>query len=321
MRSGARLSDAGAATREAGIAFPAEGLLLLSVVIWSINFSAVKYGVGEMAPLAYSAVRFGAGALGMLAFLRWREGGVAVRRSDLGLLLAAALFGITLNQVCFVFALANTTAANTALLLGTSPIFTALLAALSGQERIGVRHWTSVAVGMAGVLLIVEGAAEVPGGHGTLLGDLLALGTAVTWAAYSVLIRPLMERYSAYRVSTFMMLAGTAMLVPFAVPSLATQDFGRVPLPAWGALAYSTIFAVALTNILYFTGIHRVGAARAAVFMYLESFLGVLFAALLLGERVTVVQLAGGLVVTGGVVVGRRGTALRRLPVPVEPGT
>jgi drug/metabolite transporter (DMT)-like permease len=241
----------------------------------------------------------------MLAFLRLKEGSVGVRRADLPALLAAAFFGITLNQICFVIGVANTTASDTALLLGTAPIFTAVLAATLGLERVGVRGWISVAIGMAGVVLIVEGAAAPAAGQQSLLGDALALGTAATWAVYTLLVRPLMRRYSAYRLSTFMMVAGTAMLWPIALPSVLRQDFGVIEPAAWAAVAYSTLFAVVVTNVLYFTAIHRLGSARASVFLYLESFGGVLFAAILLGERVTLVQIAGGLIVTAAVVASR----------------
>jgi drug/metabolite transporter (DMT)-like permease len=72
---------------------------------------------------------------------------------------------------------------------------------------------------------------------------------------------------------------------------------------------------VSLTNILYFTAIHRVGASRAALYTYLEPFLGVLFAVVLLGDRVTFPQLAGGAIIVGAVALGRP----RRLAV-AEPG-
>jgi drug/metabolite transporter (DMT)-like permease len=95
------------------------------------------------------------------------------------------------------------------------------------------------------------------------------------------------------------------LLLPVALPSLVGQDFGRVSLAGWGALAYAVVLAGVVTNLLYFTGIGRVGPSRAAVFGYLQSFLGVLFAVALLGERVAPIQIAGGLVVIGSVVLSR----------------
>ncbi len=293
----------------------AEAALFLTVLIWSLNFSAVKVGVEAIAPLAFSVVRFVLGASVTVAVVLAREGLPRFRRQDLGLLLAAALCGITINQVAFVGALSITSAANVALLMGTIPIWTALIALATHQERLDAAHWVALAAGIGGVALIVLGGAHAGLGAESFGGEALALATAASWAAYSVLIRPLMARYSALQLSAFMMVVGTIALVPFALPQLASQDWGAVPGDAWLALAYAAILSVSLTNILYFTAIHRVGASRAALYTYLEPFLGVLFAVLLLADRVTLPQLVGGAIIVAAVALGRP----RRLAV-AEPG-
>jgi EamA-like transporter family len=101
------------------------------------------------------------------------------------------------------------------------------------------------------------------------------------------------------------MVAGSLLLLPIALPSLASQGFRRVGVAGWGSLAYAVILTGVVTNLLYFTGIGRVGPSRAAVFAYLQSFLGVLFAVGLLGERAVPIQIAGGLVVIASVILSR----------------
>jgi drug/metabolite transporter (DMT)-like permease len=294
----------------------AELALVATVVIWSLNFSAVKVGVTAISPLAFSVLRFGLGASVTVAVVVWREGWPRFERRDLPLLVAAAIAGITINQVAFVTALHATTATNVALLIGTIPMWTALLAVLARQERVARNLWLGLAAGLVGVTLIVIGGQEAVGGL-NVTGEVGALATALSWAAYSVLIRPLMRRYSALQLSAFMMVVGTLMIVPFSLPGIVTQDWSAVPADAWVALVYAAIMSVTVTNILYFTAIHRIGASRAALFTYLEPFLGVLFAVILLHDSVTIVQLAGGAVVLGSVVIGRHGGGP---PVIAEPG-
>ncbi len=236
-------------------------------------------------------------------------------RADWPLLTAAAFVGITINQFAFVNALSQTTAVNVALLIGTIALWTSVIAVAAGQERLDARHWIGVLVGFGGVALIVAGGAPGGLGGGSLVGDLYAVGVAVSWAAYSVLIRPLMSRYSALELSAFMMTVGTAFLVPFAIPELVAQDWSRVGPPAVAGLLYATFLSVVLTNVLYFTAVHRVGASRAALYTYLEPFLGVFFAEVLLGEGATPVQLAGGVIVVGSIVLARP-----RQPAIAEPG-
>ena len=294
----------------------AELALLLTVLIWSGNFTAVKVGVTDIAPLAFSVVRFALGASVTVAVVVWREGWPRFQRRDLPLLGAAALIGITINQVAFVTALQATSAANVALLIGTIPIWTAVIAVLTRQERVASSLWIGLGAGLVGVTLIVVGGGEAVGGI-SVVGELGALATALSWAVYSVLIRPLMRRYSALQLSAFVMVVGTLILVPFSVPSVISQDWSAVPPDAWVGLLYAALLSVTVTNILYFTAIHRIGASRAALFTYLEPFLGVLIAVVLLRDTVTVLQLVGGAVVLGSVAIGRGRPGQ---PVIAEPG-
>lgn len=295
----ARAGGSGGAERSADL------VLLTAITLWSLNYSIIKFGITEIQPLAFPLIRFGLGGIALAAIVRWREGSLRFARRDLPLLLATAVLGITLNQMCFVFALATTSATDVALLGATGPIVTALLATMVGLERPGARHWASVTIGMLGVALIVGGGVGAGSQGATFLGDLLALGAAVFASASALPIRPLMQRYSARRILSFEMLAGAAMLLPFSLPSVAGQDFTAVSAAGWGALVYAAVFSGMLTNILYFTGIDRVGPSRAAVYQYLQSFLGVLFAVVLLSEHVTVLQLIGGLIVIGSVALSR----------------
>lgn len=292
-------------------------MLLTAVTLWGLNYSIVKFGLSEIAPLAFPVFRFGIGGLVLLVILRLREGSVGVRREDLPLLALVGLFGITLGQICFVFALTNTSASDTALLGATAPMMTALLAALVGLERPGRRYWVAVSIGLVGVVLIVVGGAGGAKLGSNLLGDGLALTAAFVSSVSALPILPLLRRYSAHRILTYEMLIGTAILVPFAAPGMLSENYAQVTLAGWGSLGYAVVFSGILTNLLYFTAIGHVGPSRAAVYQYLQSFLAVLFAVILLGEHITLVQVLGGIIVVGSIILGR--SRLRRRPMSAGP--
>ncbi len=294
----------------------ADLVLLAAITLWALNYSVVKFGVTQLNPLAFPVIRFGLGGLALLAILRLREGSIGVRRADLPLLALTGFLGITLSQVFFVFALTKTGASDMALLGASGPVATALLATAVGIERLGRRHWLALAVALAGTLLIVAGTPGAGFGGSGLLGDGLALGNVLVSSASAIPILPLLRRYSPLRILTYEMLIGTAILVPVALPELASQDYAAVSTAGWASLAYAAVFAGIATNLLYFTGIGRVGPSRAAVFQYLQSFLGVGFAVLLLREEVSVIQLVGGGVVVGGVMLSRMPRPHRRSRMP-----
>jgi len=284
---------------------PSDLILFAAVSLWALNYSVVKFGITEFEPLALPVFRFGVAGLVLLIILRLREGTIGVDRADLARLAVAGFLGVTLSQVSFVYALKFTTASDNALLGATAPIVTAVLATLVGLERSGRRHWTAAVFGLAGVVLIVVGSpGAVLFGSG-LLGDALAFGNVLVSSASAIVVVPLLTRYSVYRVLTYEMLLGTVILLPIALPSLVLQDFSRVSTEGWAALGYMILATGIITNLLYFTAMGRIGASRAAIYQYLQAFLGVLFAILLLGEGVGIVQLIGGAIVVASVILSR----------------
>ena len=299
-------------------------MLVLANVLWSLNYATTKYAFERWNPLAFSGLRFTIAGLAMAAIVLRLEGSLRVARRDVPRVVLAGATGIFLNQLTFNYALDYTAAANVALILGAAPAFTAAFAVALGHERVRPVHWLALGVSLAGVALVVQGGSGLEGF--SLKGDLLAICAGLTWAAYSVMLRPLFGRYSAMRLSTLMILVGAVLMAPFAAVQLAHQDFADIGALRWGALAYSTVFPLVVTNVLYFAALRRVGAARATLFMYLQPFLGALFAALLLSEAIGGIQLVGGVFIVGGVALGRMWQARQHDPeleieleIPAEP--
>ncbi len=290
---------------------PADVLLLATVLCWSFNFTVVKYALTHgWEPLSYSSVRFAIGAVLFSAVTVGREGSLRVRRRHVPAMLAAAAFGIWLNQLTFSYSVRLTTAATVALMFGTLPIFVALIAQALGVERLRFRHWVATVVSFSGVALVAVGSSGGIGGD--LGGILLGLGAAATWAAYSVAIGPLMQRYSPYRISAFMLLVGSVPLLLSSAGQLAEQDWAGLGGLAWAAFVYSLFFSLVFTNIWWFEAIDRVGPSRASLYANLNPFLGAFFALVVLSEEMGPLQFAGGLVIGAGILLAR----LARPPAP-----
>ena len=287
-------------------------MLLATVLLWSFNFTVTKYVLEHgFRPLAYSSIRYGIAATIFAGVAYGRERTLSVGRRDVALLLFAAGVGIWLNQLAYVYSLEFTTASTVSLILGATPIFAAACAWAVGLERLNSRFWIAAAVSFGGVALIVLGRG---GGFGTdVKGDLLAVATAATWAAYSVAVAPLMRRYSAYRVSAFVLLAGWLPLAATGASQLARQEFD-LPGLVWACLAYGVLGPLILTNILWFKALGQVGPSRATLFANMQPFFAAIFALLILSESMTALQMVGGLAVGAGIVLSRRRTS----PAPLE---
>jgi O-acetylserine/cysteine efflux transporter len=287
-------------------------MLLATVLIWSLNFTVIKYALSHgFEPLAYAAMRFGAGSLVFAGITLAREGTLRVGRRDAVLLCVAVGLCLYLNQISYASSLSLTTASTVALLFGTLPVFVGIIGLMLRVERPRARHWTAAAVSFAGVALVAAGAG---GGLSSDLGGILVgLVAPLTWAFYSVAVSPLMRRYSPYRISAVAGLGAIVPLVATAGPQLAAEDWSEISTLAWAALAYSTFVSFVLTNVLWFRAIHRIGANRASLYANLQPFVGAVFAVILLSETLSAIQIAGGVVIGAGILLSRP----RQAPVEI----
>ena len=281
-------------------------MLLLTVTLWALNFTAAKFILTHgFRPLAFASVRYGLAGLLFTTIVLPRERSLRVGRTDLGLVCGGVVL-LFANQLCFIYALRFTTATTVALLFGTLPIFTALIASAIGMERLSLRFWMAATVSFAGVALVALGSHG--GLSANLKGDTLAVGGAVTWGAYSVMIASLMRRYSPYRLSAIFLLAVTLPLALFGSTQLASQSFS-FGWEVWVWFAYAVIGPLVITNVTWFTAIDRVGPSRASLFANLQPFLAAVVALLVLHESITGTQVAGGLLIGCGILLSPRSRA------------
>jgi drug/metabolite transporter (DMT)-like permease len=284
-----------------------DGILLLTVVFWSLNITVTKYVLTHgFQPLAYAAVRYVLATTIFVVLTVALERSLRIGGRQELVQVGLAAFALFLNQVCFVYALKLTTATTVALILGTMPVFAALFGSLAGLERMTGRFWLAAGVSFGGVGFVAAGS----GGDfsGDLAGVLIAVGISATWAAYSVAIAPLMRTYSPYRISAVVLMVMCVPLVLVASPQIADQSFDLGAV-VWLSFSFAVVGPLVLTNVLWFTAVHRVGPARASLFANLQPFLAAVFALVLLSEPLSLWQIGGGVLIGAGILLaGRRET-------------
>jgi len=289
--------------------FTSTDLIMLGVVfIWGVNFSAVKFALGGLAPLAFNTLRFGVATVVLLTIMRLRGESFWLRRQDILPVFILGFSGHTLYQALFINGMARTTPAIGALLMATSPLFVVIYGMLLGLERPRRTVIAGILLSFVGTLLLIAGGqGELSLRRETLLGDLLILLAAMMWAAYTLGGKSLLGRYSPLKLNALTMIPGTLLLALISAPALAGQDWGAVSAGQWGAWAYSTTFAVVVAYVLWYTSVQRVGGARTAVYSNLTPVVATVASWLLMGERLAPLQILGAAVVIAGILLARRG--------------
>jgi drug/metabolite transporter (DMT)-like permease len=285
-------------------------MLFGTVLLWALNITVTKYMFQHgWHPLAYGTIRYFVAIALFWCFTYYRERSFRIARKDMWLVLLAAAM-IFLNQLSFVYGIKLAHASTVALLLGTTPIFIGLISLALRLERLARAFWIGAGITFGGVALIAIANGSV---GSSLNGTLISIGTALTWACYTVAIAPLMRRYSPFRISALVLAIGWVPLALTSIPQLGDQQF-TFGWKVWLGFGYAVIGPLFLTNILWFTAISRVGASRASLFANMQPFFAVLFALLLLSESLHAMEIVGGALIFAGIAFER----IARRPLPAQ---
>jgi drug/metabolite transporter (DMT)-like permease len=277
-----------------------DALVLSATILWSVNVVVVKLALADSGPLTYSAIRYVLGGLALLVLARVLEGALVLPRGrDALLIVAAALTGVLINQASFTVALSLTNPDNVAMISGITPLLVASWFVWQRRERFGLRIWVGLLLGFAGLVLVVGAGA-----WSSWFGIVIALGNPLSWAVYLLLLPRLLGRYGPLALSALVTMLGALMLLPLGIVQ-AVAHHPEVSGRWLGLLAYSTVLALVLTSWLYLHGVRRLGPARTAVYVYLQPFLAVVAAGVLIGEAILPLQLVGGVIMLVGVALGR----------------
>jgi drug/metabolite transporter (DMT)-like permease len=282
------------------------------VIVWAANPAAIKWALEDMDPLVFNALRFALATLMPVALLLFSRESFRVPKGDGPKLLGLGLLGHGAYQILFILGLNLTLAGNAALILSINPAFVAVFGALLGYERIRGYTWAGVALTLAGAGLVILGSGEELRFGAQMLGDLLIVVVTVMWALYSVLSQSFLRRYSAVKLNALTMPVGAAALLAVASPAIVSTapDWPSIPGTAWLVLVLSGLFAVSLSYIIWYKGVQKLGATRAAVYTNLVPVIAAVISYIFLQEPLGWEFWAGMVLVISGVSFARFGGRL-----------
>ena len=274
------------------------GAGLIAVCLWGLAPVATRSLVSELAPLPLLTLRqlLAAGVL-----LPWAV--PALRRIDARdrpRLIAAGLLGMVGYNLPVTVGLQWLPASSAGLLLATEPVWVLVIGLVFLAERAGFRIVLGTGVALAGVAVIAGPAALSPGsGTRVAAGAALVLLATLAFGGYTVVLRPLSEKYGPVSATAASSVAGA---LPYLAP-VGTIWPPRLSPPAWGEMLFLALGSTVAGMLLWNRAIVRGGSTRISRLLYLEPVVSVLGAMVFLGERATEAVLAGGVLVIAGVLV------------------
>lgn len=288
----------------------AYGSVVLAAVLWGGSIVAQKLALGSFSAVEASVLRDIGGLAILMMTWWWQEGTLGkLTGADLRALGLLGL-GVLGNHLLILIGLKYVSGAVGGVIIGSSPVVTALLSALLIQDVPLRAVWAGGLLSFAGVGLVSVAGFQAAGEQ-PLLGSLLVFLGVVSWALYSIGSRTIMERVSALTVNWTTLLVATVLQIPLLWTDRKVLDAGVESVTAadWLALGYLVLFATAVAQQAWLFGVKGIGPSRASVLGNLTPVAAVGLSALILHEAVGPVEIVGIALILAGVCLVNRQTA------------
>ncbi len=287
-------------------------LMVCLIIFWGSSFVVVKALLLQgLTPIAIATFRFlVAGALFLVALVvmkvRRPLSVVLFERKDILVFVGLSLVGVTFFFIVQYVGIELAGASVAAILVCfLSPILIALLSVRIFNESLKRKQFLGLAVAGIGTLVVITGGTiDLRSSDPTFLfGSLILLLTPILWASYTLGGKRLIEKYSPFLVVAYVSIIGGLFLVPFSLAENSLNGILTLSLQAWGAILYLAVTCSFVGYFIWFYVMSRVKAAVTSSFLFAEPLVTVLFATVFIGENITPLILAGGLLIFTGVLL------------------
>jgi drug/metabolite transporter (DMT)-like permease len=276
-------------------------LLILLSILWGSAFFFTGVAVRELPPFTIVLIRVALGAALLLPVLKFLGG--ALPKTVAGWM-PFLVMGLLNNVIPFSFLVAGQTYISSGLASvfnATTPLFTVLVLASFGDERLSARRVTGVVLGLIGV--IVLRAPWLDQSHGQTIGMLLCLGGALSYGFSGWWGRRKLTGVAPITSATCQLICSTVVM---AIVAAAVERPWQLPMPSaatWGALLGLAALGTSLAYIVFFQILNRSGASNVMLVTLLIPVTAILLGFLVLDEPLTTHEILGALIIASALLV------------------
>jgi drug/metabolite transporter (DMT)-like permease len=260
-----------------------------AAIIYGANYIIAKSVMPDpIDPNSFIALRV-IGACVLFWLVAFRKIVVPDREDWLRFLLCAVC-GVATNQLLFFNGLSLTSPVNASIIMTSNPILVMIISAIALRQRITILKILGVVCGAAGAIALLWLSSFDTSKQSDMMGDIFILVNSISWAAYLVLIKPLMRKYHPLNITAWVFLIGIALVLPFGGMGLKSIDWNGLTQWQWFSVFYVIVGTTFLTYLFNMIGVHRLSPTVASAYIYFQPMLAGVFAFLfsaLLGRDFT----------------------------------
>jgi len=277
-------------------------LIISAVIFWGSSFIATKVALKELSPETIVSLRLIIASVFLFITALLLKKDFSINPKSHGFIFILALIAV-FHLMIQVTGLKYTTASNTGWIIGTAPIFMAILAAIFFREKIGLLKIGGIIIAMFGLLLLI--------GKGSITnvdliknkGDLLVLASAFTWGVYSMVNKKISLSYSPLMTILYLFIMMAVIIIPFNLNAASVNSVIHLSLNGWISILFLGLFCSGIAYVIWAYSLRDLESAKVGAFLYFEPLVTVFAAWVLLNESITLLMILSGVIITLGVVL------------------
>jgi drug/metabolite transporter (DMT)-like permease len=274
--------------------------LLTAVLFWGSSFVAVKIVLQSIPPSAYMFLRFAAASLIFIIILNKKGLKKLTRKNHLSLA-AIAFFEPGLYFIFETAGIQRTSASSASIIIAAVPAVVALSAAVFLNEKISLKSGVGIVLSISGVFLLTLFERGSGGSSSTLTGNLFVFLAVLSAAAYMIIVRKVAPGLTTLQITGWQIIYGTIFFLPFFIKDFANIPWNSISSDSLSALIFLILFATIIAFMSYNFALTKIPASKAALFINGIPVVTVIVSAIVLGERISLIQIMGGLIIISGV--------------------
>lgn len=281
--------------------------LVVVVTMWGGAFTAIRILVRHASVFTVGFVRFVLTTFGLLLVMAVvRPERRRIEPADRPKVLLLAATGVAIYHLSLNYGEHFVSANVASLIVASMPVMVALLTRFWLKDRLSPTKWAGILVALGGVAVLVTKGTPGAALHIRNVGGAAIVALApLSWAIYTIVSKPLVTKYGPLPLLTIAVGLGTLLLAPVGVPS-TLHDLGRLSLGDWGWLCFLAFACSTFAYAIWFYALQVLEPSEVAVWVYFVPLVALVWAAVVLDERLTVFVLLGGALVLAGVVLTER---------------
>jgi len=277
-------------------------LILLAVIFWGTSFVATKTLLFELKPITIIILRLIIASilLTIIAISTKRNFSLNIKSHGwIFILSLVAVFHLWIQVTGLQF----TTATNTGWIIGTAPIFMAILGLIFFKEKITLLGALGIILAIFGLLMLIGKGDITNIGLIENKGDLLVLGSAFTWGVYSTVNKKISLSYSPLMTILYLFLMMAIIIIPFNLNQETIASIINLSLLGWLMVLFLGLFCSGVSYVIWAQALRDMESAKVGAFLYLEPLVTVFAAWFFLNEEITFLMIISGLLITIGVII------------------